>query len=174
MHYLFFSSEQYLFDRCLQALWFSMKLVFKLFIYSPMIISGYFIAIWLLHKDESAIVWVATILFIAYTLYLFLYFIKGMIIGFLIKRNFLWLPLFIISLAYTCVLPVWLSFEIIEKVSVLLAKQDTTVVAWMLTLAFFDYIYSRYHFLMDMAPASVYPIYKAGIHTALFLTKPKA
>src|SRR5687768_15233980 len=97
MHYLFFISEQYLFDRCFQAIWSLIKLLFKLVIYSPMIITGYFLSNNILGKSDSVIIWTALILLFACMIYMISYFIKGIIIGLLAVRNFFWILFFTVS-----------------------------------------------------------------------------
>jgi len=168
--YTAWNEGQSLFDTTLRGLWFFAKLAFKLLIYFPLVFTGYIIATKFLDKQSSGILWITIILLIAYAVYLFIYFLKGVILVLKFHRNLLWISLFLIAVSFTCILPVWFMWDTIENT---ISKLGGNITAqWIFALAFGTYIYFRYNFLTNIAPSSVFPAYDAGIHfTAMILRR---
>jgi hypothetical protein len=162
---------QDIFERCFTGIWFVLKLLFKILIYSPLVFASYMITIQLLEKNDHAVLWIGLVFIFSVFLYLLLYFLKGIIIGFKSAGNFLWLTLFIICTVFTCVLPVWICFETIKTITETLSKNAGEKLTWIFSVAIGLFIYSRYHFLTNIAPASAFPFYQAGIDLAFFLLK---
>ncbi len=160
---------QSLFDTTIFGLWFFLKLAFKLLIYFPLVFTGYIIATKLLDKQAHGILWVGTILFMAYVIYLFLYFLKGIILVLKFHRNLLWLPLLLIAISFTCILPVWLTWD--TATNLILKLGGNTTIQWIFAIAFGAYIYFRYNFLTNIAPRAVFPAYDAGVHFTRMIVK---
>lgn len=168
--YTAWNEGQSLFDTTLNGLWFFIKLAFKLLIYFPLVFTAYIIATKFLYKQADAFLWIGTILLIAYTLYLFTYFLKGVILAFKFHHNLLWIPLFFVAVSFTTVLPVWFMWDTIGNAISNIGANTTT--QWIFAIAFGTYIYFRYNFLTNIAPSSVFPAYDAGFHfTAAILKK---
>ena len=114
--YNVWNEGQSLFDTTVRGLWFFVKLAFKVLIYFPLIFTGYIIAAKFLDKQTSGILWIGTIMFIAYVLYLFIYFMKGVVLVLKFHKNILWLPLLLIAVFFTCIVPVWLTWDAASKI----------------------------------------------------------
>gem|GEM_PF-1098897 len=167
--YTALNEGQSLFDTTLRGLWFFAKLAFKLLIYLPLVFTGYIIAAKFLDKEASAILWIGTILFIAYVLYLFLYFLKGVILVLKFHRNLLWFPLLLIAISFTCILPVWVTWD--SATNIILKMGGNITMQWIFAIAFGTYIYFRYNFLTNIAPSFAFPAYDAGIQFAAMIVK---
>ena len=171
MEYIHYSSGQYLFGRCLNGIFIAFKLLFRAVIYSPLLITGYFIATKILSKEDSGLIWLGLVLVFAFFIYLFLFFLKGMMIALKSRGNFLWLLLFALCVMYTCVAPVWISFDDIEKLMLHLSKEEAPTLTWLFSAAMAGYIYSRYQFLLNIAPAIAAVPYQAGLNLIYFLMR---
>lgn len=153
---------QYLFDTSIKGLWFFIKLAFKLFIYFPLVFIGYLIAAKFLDKNAHGLLWFTAIAFFAYLIYLFLYFLKGVVLSLKFRHNFLWVPLFFIAVTFACVLPIWLIWNTAANLIGKMGGDET--MQWIFAIAFFVYIYMRYNFLTNIAPVFAFPAYHAGFH----------
>lgn len=102
-------------------------------------------------------------------MYLFLYFLRGVILSLKFRHNLLWLPLFFIAVTFACVLPVWLIWDTARNLIVKMGGDET--MQWIFAIAFFIYIYMRYNFLKNIAPVFAFPAYHAGFYitNSLFL-----
>ena len=167
--YIMVNEGQSLFDTTIFGLWFFLKLAFKLLIYFPLVFTGYIIATKFLDKQAHGILWIGTILFMAYVIYLFLYFLKGIILVLKFHGNLLWLPLLVIAVSFTCVLPVWLTWD--SATNLILKLGGNTIIQWIFAIAFGVYIYFRYNFLTNIAPTFAFSSYNAGIHFAAVILK---
>src|SRR6266542_5352116 len=167
--YAMWNEGQSLFDNTIRGLWFFLKLAFKLLIYLPLIFTGYIIASQFLSKQAHVILWIATISLIAYFIYLFIYFLKGIILLLKFHGNLLWMPLLLIAVSFTCILPVWLIWDSASKI--ILNAGGNITVQWIFAVAFGIYIYSRYNFLSNIAPIFAFSSYNAGIHFAAMILK---
>jgi hypothetical protein len=166
-----YNSDQHIFDRAQWGLWIAAKWILRAIIYLPLWFAGYLIATNILQKEDSAFAWAGMIVILAICLYQLLFFIMGLIIGFKYRENFLWIPLFILCTVFTCVLPVWFAFDAIQVFTTEWSKKSADTLTWIFALAFGLLIYSRYHFLTNIAPVSAYPVYQMGIDTALKLLR---
>ena len=168
-NYNVWNEGQSLFDNTIRGLWFFIKLSFKLLIYLPLIFTGYIIASQFLTKQAHGILWIGTILLIAYFIYLFMYFLKGIILVLKFHRNLLWLPLLFIAVSFTCILPVWFIWD--SARNLILKMGGNITIQWIFAGAFGIYIYLRYNFLINIAPISAFSFYSAGIHFAAMILK---
>ena len=162
---------QDIFIRFISALWFIAKFLFQTLIYSPLIFTSYLITSMILETDDHAVLWIGLICLFSIFIYLLVYFLKGALIGFKSNGNFLWLPLFIICTVFTCVLPVWIFFEPVKSIMQSLSKNAGEKLSWIFSVASGLFLYSRYHFLTNIAPAFVFPFYQAGIDLVISLLK---
>src|SRR5436309_362501 len=96
--YIVWNEGQSLFDTTIKGLWFFIKLAFKLLIYFPLVFTGYIIAAKLLDKNAHGLLWIGTIVFFAYLIYLFLYFLKGIILALKFHGNLIWVPLLLMAI----------------------------------------------------------------------------
>src|SRR5688572_4515591 len=102
MQYTHYDSEQFLFDRTMSGLWAIGKLLFKAVAYLPLFMTGYLLADQVLENDQAAVLWMTVIVGFAFALFLLLYVLKGMIIALQKAGNLLWVPIFILCIAYAC------------------------------------------------------------------------
>jgi hypothetical protein len=168
--YSFWDEGQSLFDTTIRGLWWFMKLALKLLVYFPLVFVGYIVAAKFLDKQTNGIFWIATILSIVFVIYLLIYFIKGIILGLKFHRNVLWIPLLLIAVSFTCILPVWLTWN--ETGKIILDMGGNKTLQWLFAIAFATYIYYRYNFLINTAPLLAFPACDAGIRfTAMLLNK---
>ena len=167
--YTMWNEGQSLFDTTINGLWYFIKLAFKLLVYLPLVFTGYIIASQFLSKQAHGMLWIATILLIAYLMYLFMYFLKGIILVLKFNRNLLWLPLLLIAVSFTCILPVWLIWD--SATNIVLNMGGNITIQWIFAIAFGVYIYFRYNFLSNVTPTSALPACNAGIHFAAMILK---
>jgi hypothetical protein len=167
--YNVWNEEQSLFATTLRGLWWFIKLTFKLLVYLPLIFTGYLIATKFLDPKANGILWIGTTLLIACALYLFMYFLKGIILVLKFHRNLLWLPLLMIAVSFTCILPIWLAWD--AATTIISDIRGNIIMQWIFAIAFGAYIYLRYNFLTNIAPSFAFPAYDAGIHFAAMILK---
>lgn len=166
-----YDSGQYIFDRVLVGFWIVIKWLFKAAIYFPLWFTGYIITTKILDTTDSAFAWVGLILIFALALYQLVFFLKGMLIGFLNEGNLCWIPLFMVCVVFTSLLPAWIAFDSIQTVAYQLSEKSGNILAWIGVSAFAIFLYSRYHFLTNIAPVAAFPAYQFGINTALTLLR---
>lgn len=171
MDYINYNPEQYLFDRCLNGIFIAIKLLFKTIIYFPLLLTGYLIASTILSRQDNGIIWSGVIVIFACVLYLFIFFLKGIFIAFKSKGNMFWIPLFVVCVAYTCIAPVCIGFETIEKVMLCFNNEQGAALTWLFCFVYGYYVYTRYQFLTNVAPAIAAPAYQTGIDFGLYLNR---
>jgi hypothetical protein len=143
------------------------KLLFKGLIYFPLLVTGYLLTTHILQRKDHALAWIGLTLLFAFVLYAIVYFFKGIVIALKSRGNLLWIPVFIVCVSYTCIAPVWIMFDAIEKLMFQLSKEQGATLTWLFSFALGGYIYSKYQFLINIAPAFVAPFYQAGINLAV-------
>ncbi|HEX5154764.1 MAG TPA: hypothetical protein VFW07_25125 [Parafilimonas sp.] len=154
---------QILFNRILFAFAITIKVILKIIVYSPLIFLSWLITKQLLTANTDKIIWIGLMLMFSVAFYFIIYFLKGILIALKYNRNLFWIPLFICCVILTCVLPVWIVFEPIEKFFTAYAETNRQLLTWICALAFGFYVYSKYHFLTNIAPAKAFPYYQRGI-----------
>jgi len=155
-------SNQYLFDKVLWAIWKAIKIIFRLTVYLPFWFAGYLITSKILIKNEDPLTWIALIILFALLAYQVTFFIKGLIIGLKNKGNLFWLPIFIVFICFTCVLPTWFIHNSIQPWLHIISPNSGNLMAWLTSIFFGIYVYSRYHFLTDIAPMAALFSYQLG------------
>ena len=163
MRYSFIDSSQYLFNKALLVLCIAMKLFFKLIVYLPLWFVGYMIVTNILGKGDSALGWIGLIALFTLLLYQIVFFIKGIIIGLMNEANFLWIPLFVVCISFTCIFPAWIVYNYIQPILQELSPKSGGGMSWIGAIAFGIYTYSRYHYLTNIAPVAALPSYQLGI-----------
>jgi len=166
----YYNDGQFIFDRALQGLWVAIKWLFKAVIFFPMLLAGYAITTAILTKDNNTWAWIGLVGLFAYALYVLVFFLKGLIIAFKEQDNLLWVLLFLICVGFTCVMPLWLFYEDIQAMMFDLSPASGEWLTRIAVAAIGIFLYSRYHFLTDIAPSIVYPFYKMGIDLGDSLT----
>lgn len=141
-------SNQYLFDKVFWAIWKAIKIIFKLTVYLPLWFAGNLITSQILGKNEDPLTWIALIILFALMAYQVTFFIKGLIIGLKNKGNLLWLPLFIVCICFTCLLPIWFVHNNIQPWLHKVSPNSGNLLAWLTAILFGIYVYSRYHFFV--------------------------
>jgi len=147
------------------GLWFTVRLLFRCVAYMPLLYTGYLISTHILSKKESGIGWLILTIVLAYFIYLLIFFFKGMMLCLKEMNVRIWIPLFFLCIAFTCIMPVWMVQAILYRVEV-----NQTVV-WILSIAFGYYVYLKYQFASDQSPEIATPFYRAGIGLATFMFK---
>lgn len=158
-----YDSGQHIFDRFLWALWMTAKAILKAIVFFPLWFAGYIITAKILNKEDSAFAWLGLILLFAFALYQVVFFVKGLIIGWKDKGNLLWVIVLIICIGFTCIFPAFIIFEYMEPLMHDLSYKNGSLLTWIFSIGAAIFIYSRYHFLTDLAPAAAYPAYQLGL-----------
>jgi len=141
----------------------------ELIVYSPLIFLGYFITKAILNADTDKILWIALIIIFAFIFYFIIYFLKGVLIALKHNAKFILGPAFYNRVIITCVLPEWIVFNPLENIIAHYADTNHKILTWIFAGAFGLYVYSRYHFLTNIAPTSAFPYYQRGIIMTMHL-----
>jgi len=96
-------------------------------------------------------------------LYFIIYFFKGMLIALKFNGNLFWIPLFICCVIVTCALPVWIIFTPLQTLISRYTETNHQLLSRICALTFGFYVYSKYHFLTNIAPAKAFPYYQRGV-----------
>lgn len=172
--YALYESEQTIFDRSLNALFLAAKILFKIILYFPILFTGYWFATNLLTQQDTAALWIAAVLLIAYGLYCGVYCLKGILLACRQAGNLLWLPIFVVCIAYTCITPAYFLFQTMEPVMLRLSPDAGSLFTWMVAGGSALYLYYQYNFLREQAPAIAWPAYWLGIQLVQLMTRLKA
>jgi hypothetical protein len=160
---------QLLFNKILLAFALTIKVALKALVYSPLLFLGWVIAKQILTEKIDKILWIAVILLFAVVFYFIVYFFKGAVIALKHNKNLFWIPLFVLCVLFTCVLPVWIVFGYVKKFFTAYSEANNNLLTWIFACAFGLYVYSRYHFLTNIAPTTAYPYYQSGINMTMHL-----
>jgi hypothetical protein len=138
-----------------------LKLLFKAFIYTPLLLTAYLVTGVLLRRTADGVYWFLLIIAFTYLLYQLIFFIKGLLITLKFNGNLLWVPLYITCVLYTSVLPAWILFNSIESIAkeVHLDKVSLLILSGIVGA----FIYSQYKFLINIAPVTAYSSFRFGI-----------
>jgi hypothetical protein len=90
--------------------WF-LKWIKEAFIYLPLLTIGYLTATKILTAKNDGLVWIITILLVAFAAYFMLVFLKGILLELRKKHNPLWLLLFVFCIGITCLMTPWLAYQ---------------------------------------------------------------
>jgi hypothetical protein len=162
LRYTHYDSEQFIFDRTLSGLWGIGKLLFKVLAYLPLLMTGYMLADQFLEKDQAAVLWLTASGGFAVLTFLFIYFLKGMITGLREDQNYWCIPLLLICILYTCMVPFWWMFLWVDDYMLRLSPENGRIFTWIIAAGTAVYTYSRYNFFTDSAPRIALPLYRMG------------
>ncbi|PSL36174.1 hypothetical protein [Chitinophaga ginsengisoli] len=164
-------SDQQMFDNYLNILWKVAKWLFKALVYFPLIITSFIIVSSIMNKESSSLLGLAVTILMTFILYLAVYFVKGILICLKSNRKLLWILPFIICVAFTCILPVYLVLDPIGYLVQHSSHSNTpnNIFKWLFSLAFGVYVYYRYDFLKNIAPPIAFPAYQAGIDITMLI-----
>jgi len=128
----------------------ALKLAFKALIYFPFLVTGYLCAGVILHRKDHGLLWLGMTLLFTFMVSLIFSILKNLIRHWRTRNVFFWIPLFIVCVAYTCVFPVYLVFDLIEKiVSKMTHQSNVALLTWIVSLAFGFFVFSRHRFFED-------------------------
>ena len=161
--------DQQMFDRNLGFLWKVAKWLFKALVYFPLIITSFIIVSSIMKKEVTSLLGLAVIILVGFILYLLVYFVKGILICLKSNNKLLWILPFIICVAFTCILPVYIVLDPVGHLVQSSSHSGTpnNVLKWIFSLAFGVYVYFRYDFLTNIAPSIAFPAYQAGINVTV-------
>jgi hypothetical protein len=164
-----YNDGQILFNRILFAFTLIIKMVLRTLVYSPLLLLGWIITKQVLDVKTDKIIWIAVILLFAVVFYFIIYFFKGVLIALKHNKNLFWIPLFTLCVLFTCILPVWIIFDYLKNFFTAYSEANKNLLTWIFACAFALYVYSRYHFLTNIAPTIAYPYYQRGINVTTHL-----
>jgi hypothetical protein len=133
----------------------------------PLLYAGYLVSTHMLSKKDNGIGGLVLAIVLAYFFYLLIFFLKGMMLCLKEMNVWIWVPIFFLCGAFTYIMPMWMVHAILNRVI------ENKTVVWILSVAFGYYVYLKYQFSLDQAPAPAVPFYKAGIELTLALYKNK-
>lgn len=154
-----------LFYLIIAALSIAARIFYKSLVYVPLLFGGYFVSSHILSKRENGIYWLILTVVFAYLLYLFIFFLKGMMVCLKRRHKCVWIPLFILCVVLTCVMPVWILHNILSCI------MTNQTVVWILSGGFGYFVYLKYQFTSDTPPASATPFYQAGVQLVATMLK---
>ena len=155
--YYYNSDGQQVFDKTLAFLPFFFGLFVKIFVYSPLLLSGYFIVKQILPVHAKGYYWVGAIIFVALIFYGLLFIIKGIIIGLRARSNKSWIFLMIMCIIYTSVPPGLITYDLLRT------RIPYNSITLALSIAAGYWVYTRYHFLLDIVPSRLWGLYAIGL-----------
>lgn len=166
-------NDQQMFDRTLNVLWKVAKWLFKALVYFPLIFTSFAIVSSIMKKEVSSLLGLSVVILVSFMLYQLIYFLKGIIICLKSNKRLLWIFPFIICVAFTCILPVYI---VLDPIGYLVkngshAGTENNVIKWIFSLAFGIYVYFQYNFLTNIAPGIAFPAYQAGINCTVSVLK---
>ena len=162
-----YSDGQMMFNKILFSFVIVFKMILKIIVYSPLLFLSYLITKQILTAQTDKIIWLALILIFSFILYAVIYFFKGVLIALKFNHKSFWILLFICLIAITCIVPVWIIFNPLQSFINNYTSTNQQLLTWIFALAFGVYVYSRYHFLTNIAPNAAYPYYQMGINSAV-------
>lgn len=164
-----FDDGQILLNRILFAFALAIKLILKAVVYSPLLVAGWFITNQILDVQTNKVIWFVIILLFAVIFYFIIYFSKGVLIVLKHNGNLFWVLLFISLTMFTCILPVWIIFDPLQNLIAAYTNGNHEILTCVLAMLFALYIYSRYQFLTNIAPAVAFPYYQRGINFTMHI-----
>ncbi len=144
-------NSQPLFNYILTATVSFVKLFIKGIIYFPFLFCGYVGAKFILHRNDNGLLWLTLTILFAGLIYLVFYFVILKMNDYKSTNNFLWVPLFIFCIVFTCALPVYIVFAALENIIRKLSSgSNTLLLAWIFSLAFGIFVFTRYPFFRSI------------------------
>jgi len=158
-----YDDGQILFDRTVSAFAIVIRMLLKAIVYSPLLFISGLITKQITGNNTDIVIKLALIIILAIILYYCIYFLKGVLIALKYNQNLFWVSLFLCCVLVTCVLPVWIIFEPLQNFITSYVATNAQLITWIFAIAFGLYVYSRYHFLTNIAQQKAFPYYQRGI-----------
>ena len=147
MNFLLFPIQFFICQLLVKLVTFLLKAAVKAIVYSPQLFTAYLLCKTYLKREAPVQVWLSYILLVAFLIYQFIFLLKYVMHQLMYRSNWFWLPLFLLLVAYTCIFPVWISFDTIHQLMRFISLEQATFLTWLCSGAMSSYIYSQYHFL---------------------------
>lgn len=128
------------------------KLLFRALIFAPLIFTGYLLATQVLDKKAHGLLWITVILLFAGLLYAAIMVLKNIICDLKGRQNYWWVPLFLICIAFTCILSAWLIYEPLNRI--VIRMKGTPNITRLVVFCFTVYVYFQYDFLGHKQPSN--------------------
>lgn len=140
-----------------------LSLIYGAFSYVPLLIAAYLIANKMsdLYSNDVFIKISLTVT-IAYILFSFVYFLKGLLIGLRSASRHVWVVIWIVCVLATCGVQFFLVQSQLEILFEARRVANNVVWSWVGAGAVAVLIYSHYQFLTNVAPRSVFWSYQIG------------
>jgi hypothetical protein len=122
-----------------------LKWLFKMLVFSPLVVTGYFITTGILDKKAHGLLWFGLPLLFAYLMYAGVMAIKQVMLDMRAKNNGWWRPLYTVCVAFTCILPAYLVFAPLNYIVHEMKGSET--ITWIVVFVFTAYVYFKYDFL---------------------------
>ena len=152
---------QHIFYLSLKGFLLAARLLYKGIVYFPLLFVAYLVSLKLVSTGKDQGIWmlVLTILF-AYFVYLLIFFAKGMMLAMKGLKIWIWVPLFLFSIAFTCVMPSWAAYQLLKGLHI---DHDILLI---IAAAFGIFVSFKYRLLSDWAPKEATALYRSGYRLA--------
>jgi len=121
------------------------KWLFKMLVYAPLLVTGYFICTIFLNRKADALLWLGLTALFSFILYLLIQVLKNVLQTLKAKGNYWWIPLFIFFVLFTCILPAYLVYAPANYIVIHLKGNEAITV--FLVICFALIVYWKYDFL---------------------------
>jgi hypothetical protein len=140
------------------------RYVFSVVIYLPVLCTGYYLSNLALSPLDHSLGHLVLVLLFSYLVYLGVFFLKGVSLALKARGNIIWLFLFMVCVAFTCLLSPWLVAGPLSRA--FLRWHLSSWLVWVLTFWFGYLIYNRYKFHVPSAPVMARFAYQFGFNLA--------
>ncbi len=153
------NESQQMLNRNIHGIGYAVRFFIYLFIFLPLLAVASLFTTKVLDKKTEGIYQVAAIVVMAYLIYCILFFLKGMLMFWKRKLNPLWIIIWMICTAFTCLPSALLLFNVIHHhVPPFLAYSFSAIAG--------SLIYLHYMFHLDWAPFIARFAYHSGVYIA--------
>lgn len=139
------------------------SILYGVFVYVPLLMLGYLLAnrISIYYSNDIVIKCGLTLAF-TYVLFATIYFLKGIVIGMKHNSHHWWVALWLICVAITCGIQTILAQSLFGDYLAARNIMNHRLWSWIAAAVVGTLIYSHYQFLSNVAPRSVFWIYRLG------------
>lgn len=139
------------------------SMTYSAFVYVPLLIFSYYIASKLssLYSDDL-IIKIGLTIIVAYLLFSFVYFLKGILIGMRNNGRVVWVAIWSLCVIITCGIQAVLGQILLQDFFEARQIANYQVWSWIGACAILILVYSHYQFLTNVAPRSVFWSYQIG------------
>ena len=147
MRHIYENEGQHLFDFVLRGFLFFLKNAFRALIYSPFLIAAYLVSELFLNRNDHALLWLTMILIFSFALFILFTYLKKVMARLREKGNIYWIPVFILCLAFSCLLPAWIVYGPVKNIiAKLTGAHYIPAIAMIISLSFGYFVYTRHQF----------------------------